>query len=709
MSGTRFWRLDGGGATLAFASTDAGMPILLHWGAGLAAQADLPCLLAAVTPQRLNAAPDQPVPLSMLPQHGFGFLGAPAILGSREGRDFATDFRLVGVDARGSSLCFHAADEVTALALTIELDLDPDTGVLRCRRELRNLGPSYELGWLAALAIELPASCGEALTSTGRWGREHHPTRLNLVPGIVERISRGGRTGHAGTPTVAIGEPGFSELDGRVMALHLGWSGNHRLLVETLPDGTRQAQLGEWLAPGEIRLAEGGAYRTPWAFGAWSTTGLNGLSHAFHDHLRRTHLPRRLYAKPRPVHLNSWEAVYFRHEGADLLDMAEVAASLGVERFVLDDGWFGRRDDDRTSLGDWKVDGRKYPDGLGPLVDGVRQRGLEFGLWVEPEMISPDSDLYRSHPDWCLHIDQRTRPLGRHQLVLDVTREEVARHIYGRLDRLLRGHAISYLKWDHNRDLYPAASGGRPAAHRQTLAVYALLDRLREAHPEVEIESCAGGGGRIDLGIMARADRFWASDQNDALERQAIQRGISLLFPLEVIGAHVGPSPCHTTHRRLSLQFRARTAMFGHMGLELDPRGLDDGERRELARHIACYKRFRHLLHGGRLWRFGLGDPGGLGQIAVAPDGSEALAQLVRLDLAPTALAAPARLPGLLPDVDYRLTLVEPWPELAAGWLADAGFWRAGPILDGRSLQTVGFRLPLSLPETAWLVHLERV
>jgi alpha-galactosidase len=293
--------------------------------------------------------------------------------------------------------------------------------------------------------------------------------------------------------------------------------------------------------------------------------------------------------------------------------------------------------------------------------------------------------------------------------VLDLTRPEVGRHLFEQLDDLLRAHDIAYLKWDHNRDLAPAASRDRPAARAQTLAFYALLDRLREAHPSVEIESCAGGGGRADFEVMTRAERFWASDSNDAIERQRIQRGASLLFPLEVIGAHVGAVPSHQTGRVTSLCFRARTAMFGHIGLELDPRQLTDAERVELAQHIALYKRFRRLLHGGRLWRFGLGDPGGFGQIVVAEDGREALAQMVRLDQAPFAHAPPVKLPGLDRRARYRLELVEPWPQTAAGHLTDPAFWRAGPVVDGAALGELGLRLPLAWPETIWLLHLERV
>lgn len=713
----QFVRLDTGRSSLVLVWAGAHVPRLLHWGPRLADDVDLEALTRGLASPRLNSVPDppplldEPPALSLLPEHGFGFFGQPAILGSRQGRDFATCFELEGVEEIPHALALRFSDEVAKLALSVELRLEPAGDLLVARSVLANRGDEpYELQWLAPLAVRLPETFAEAMTLEGRWAGEfqaaRHPLRHQCQ---LERISRYGRTGHAGSPSLIVGEAGFDELSGRVMGFHLGWSGNHRVLVEVRRDGGRQVQLGEWLLPGEGRIAPGESMTTPWVYAAWSDRGLSGLSHCFHDHLRRTLLPSRVHTAPRPVHLNTWEAVYFDQDVATLKSLAEAAAELGVERFVLDDGWFGRRDDDASSLGDWWVDERKYPGGLGPLIAHVQSLGMEFGLWVEPEMVSPASELHAAHPDWCLHLEGRPRPTQRRQLVLDLRRPEVLEYLFERLDALLRTHDIAYLKWDHNRDLAPAASGDVAAARAQTLAFYALVDRLRAAHPEVEIESCAGGGARVDFEVMRRAERFWPSDNNDAVERVRIQRGASLLFPLEVIGTHVGAAPSHQTGRVTSIGFRARTALFGHMGLELDPRILSDAERAELRQHIALYKRFRSLLHGGRLWRFELGDPGAFGQIVVAEDGGAALAQLVRIDQAPFAHAPPVRLPGLTASARYRLELVEPWPEPAARHLVDAGFWRAGPVLDGGALAEVGIRLPLAWPETIWLLHLERV
>ena len=277
--------------------------------------------------------------------------------------------------------------------------------------------------------------------------------------------------------------------------------------------------------------------------------------------------------------LNTWEAVYFDHRLDRLTALADTAAELGVERFVLDDGWFRHRRDDTAGLGDWYVDEDVWPHGLHPLIDHVRGRGMEFGLWVEPEMVNPDSDLARAHPDWVL-----PGPPWRHQQALDITIPEAYAYILERLDALLSEYDIAFLKWDHNRDLVTPT-------HEQTLATYRLLDELRARHPGVEIESCSSGGARVDLGILARTDRVWASDTNDALERQNIQRWTQLLLPPELVGSHVGPPRAHTTGRTHDLSFRAATALFGHFGIEWDIASASDEERTELAEWIARYKR----------------------------------------------------------------------------------------------------------------------
>ena len=498
----------------------------------------------------------------------------------------------------------------------------PLLGAAAFRSRLVTTGTdALTIDWMAPAA--LPMAHDEVLLFDGRWAKEFQTVRQRLATGLLVKENRTGRTSHHAPPFAVVGSPGFGEHTGETVGLHLAWSGNHRLLVERLRDGRIQAQAGELFLPGEMVLAPGEAYETPTLYAARSWAPARTASpDRFHPFVRDRILAGRLKDKPRPVNFNSWEAVYFRHDLEELKALADRAAEVGAERFVLDDGWFLGRNDDTTSLGDRRADAGNTPMVLGPLIDHVRGLGLEFGLWVEPEMANADSGLLRAHPDWTLHAEGRVQPLGRGQYVLDLTRPEVADNIFAQLDALLAAHPIGSLKWDMNRDLTHAASAGRPAVHAQTLAVYALIDRVRAAHPGVEIESCAPGGGRADYEILKRTDRIWTSDCNDPIERQTIQRGFSIFFPPEVMGSHVAATVNCWTGRRTSLDLRALTALFGHMGIEADVRDFSQAERARLADAIALYKRFRPLLHGGRTLRLDLADPGAVAMMVVGATGS---------------------------------------------------------------------------------------
>ena len=454
-------------------------------------------------------------------------------------------------------------------------------------------------------------------------------------------------------------------------------------------------------------LDPGALYETPTLYAALSDHGLNGLSDRLHPFVRDTILGGRLRDKPRPVHFNTWEAVYFRHELAELKALADSAAAVGAERFVLDDGWFKGRGDDTSSLGDWTPDPLKYPDGLGPLVAHVRGLGLEFGLWVEPEMANADSDLLRAHPDWILGESGRIQPLGRGQYVLDLTRPEVSEAIFGQIDALLAAQPIGYLKWDMNRDLTHPVSGGRPASHAQTRAVYALIDRLRTAHPGVEIESCASGGGRADYEILRRTDRIWTSDCNDPIERQSIQRTFSIFFPPEVMGAHVGPADSHTTARTTSLDLRAMTALFGHMGIEADVRAFAPRELEALASAIALHKALRLPLHGGRLVRQTPADPGAIA-FAVIGEGA-AVASLAQVETPRIAGAAPLRLTGLEPDTLYDVRLVNPPRRARAAMKRIPALVRGETVpATGRWIAHAGLPTPILRAGEIAVFHLSR-
>jgi alpha-galactosidase len=427
--------------------------------------------------------------------------------------------------------------------------------------------------------------------------------------------------------------------------------------------------------------------------------------HAFQ---RQSLLPKTVAKKPRPVHLNTWEAVYFDHNLDALRALASRGAELGVERFVLDDGWFKGRGNDRAGLGDWIPDRKKFPDGLAPLIDHVRRLGLEFGLWVEPEMVNPDSDLARAHPHWLRREADGSLLLQRNQAVLDLNEPEIVEHLFETLRGLLASHAISYLKWDMNRDLTGVSRSALPGHGDYVRALYGLIDRLRAAHPDVEIESCASGGGRADWGMLARSARVWTSDSNDALDRFEIQRNAFLFLPPEILGAHVGPAACHITGRRLSLDLRAHVAMFGHMGLELDVRALSETEGARLKAHIANYKRFRALLHTGRVWRMDLNDAdhGALG--VTANDKRQALFLLVRRTSQELGRGVNLWFPGLSAEGRYHVTPVAPISPSAEQCLSPA--LRAGDlVLSGAVLAARGLDIFLPRPESSLLLHLERV
>ncbi len=705
--------LSGRASAIALEPVAGAVPLWRHAGALIdATNGAWP--LAGARPLPPNTLDGDPA-LSALPTHGFGWFAQPALLGGRtDGDAWAQQFELVGVDRTETTLSLRLRDAVAALAVTLRYAVDVGSDVFTLSAEIENLGATpFRLDWLAAATVPLPPEADQAIGFAGRWTLEFQQSREALGVATWRRDSRRGRNAHDTFPGVIVGTD-LADDAGPVWGAHLAWSGNHTMLIEPLTDGRRQLQLGEWFAPGEVVLASGETYRTPDAHLTFSAAGLNGMSANFHRFIRSAVLcwPGGRMA-PRPVHLNSWEAVYFNHDLEGLKALASAGAEVGVERFVLDDGWFHRRHDDSAALGDWWPDAHKYPHGLAPLIAHVRGLGLQFGLWVEPEMVNPDSDLYRAHPGWALQMAGRARVVGRNQLVLDLSRDEVAHYLFDKLDTLLREHPIAYLKWDMNRDLATAALGADPhgrAAYRQhNLALYRLLARVREAHPGVEIESCSSGGARADAGILRHTHRVWASDCNDALTRIGIQSGFLRFLPPEIMGAHIGPAHSHTTGRTHSLALRASVAMFGHLGVEFDVRLLNPAERHDLARWIAAYKAWRDVCHAGAIRQGALG---GLSWLqATAHDASAALFGLYRRIEEMPRYTPPPRLQGLDPARRYRLhalhlpgvphsqSSTDAVKALAAGTLT----------LSGAQLRDHGLPLPPLPPESAIVVGLRAV
>ncbi|WP_188700724.1 alpha-galactosidase [Microbacterium nanhaiense] len=700
-SSVRIRRFHAQGSALIVAFPEDGLPEVLHWGAdpGVHAERGLSELRRAARRQVTPSAFDEAWPLTILPTERDGWAGRPALAGSRQGAPLFPAWRTIEIDEdeRG----FRLTAEGAGLRLHSEMGFDAH-GVLRVTHRVTNIGP-FDVA-LAALdaTIPVPARAGEVLDFTGRWIRERAPQRRPVAMGSFARETRRGRTGHDSPLLMVVGEPGFADRSGEVWAVHLAWSGDSVYRTDRLPEGVNAIGAGELLRADEIVLAPGDEFEAPTAWFAWSDAGLDGMSARLHASIRaRAGHPR----STRPVMLNTWEAVYFQHSLPPLLALADAAAAVGVERFVLDDGWFLGRRDDSTSLGDWFADPEVWPEGLHPIIDHVRSLGMGFGLWVEPEMISPGSRLEAAHPEWVLGpVDHHPRA-WRHQQVLDLARPEAFAYVRDRLDALLTEYPIEFLKWDQNRDLIEAVHAGRAGVDAHTRATYALLDALRKRHPGVEIESCASGGGRVDLGILEHTDRVWASDTNDPIERSRIQRGTEMLLPPELIGSHVGPGTAHTTGRTTDLRFRASMTLFASAGIEMDITRLEADEREMLAAWIAEYKRLRPLLHGGELVHGATGDRGTSLTGSVSADRRWALYRLSREETAEWSVPPLLMLPGLDSALDYRVRVI---PSLSAeqhdavpvAWIADGQIEQPGALL-----ASVGLRVPQLRPGSALVIE----
>lgn len=683
---------------------------ILYWGAHLKhfSPQDAVSLVRPVANGRL----DVDIPLTLMAEPGHGLFGTPGIEGHRQGLDGSPMFKTVNVERQGQALTILAEDELAGLRLVSEINLDT-SGVLVVRHGVTNLRAQ---AWqVDRLAVTLPVAerAREVMAFHGRWIREFQPHRLTLEHDSFVLENRRGRSSHEHFPALMTGTPAFSEMHGDVWGVHLGWSGNHRLRAEVKTDGRRYVQAEALYLPGEMALEEGETLWTPRLYASYSAQGLNGMSQQFHRYLRENliHFPDN---KPRPVHLNTWEGIYFNHDPAYIMKMADDAAALGVERFIIDDGWFRGRNDDYAALGDWYLDEKKYPQGLKPVIDHVKAQGMEFGIWVEPEMVNPDSDLYRAHPDWVLAMPGYPQLRGRHQLVLNLNIPQVFDYLLERMSWLLGEHEIDYVKWDMNREIVQPAHEGKAAADAQTRQFYRLLDTLRARFPHIEFESCSSGGGRIDYEVLSRCHRFWPSDNNDALERNTIQRGMSYFFPLEVMGAHIGNRHCHATFRQHSIAFRGLTALFGHMGLELDPVSADAQEREGYRHYAALYKQWRGLIHSGTQWRLDMPDTTTLAQAIVAQDRRQALLLVSQLAMPDYTLMSPLRMAGLDVDAHYRITLLD-HPDISI--TGEGGHtmrtlpeWMLTPqTVSGEWLMLAGLSLPILDPESAILIGFEHV
>ena len=694
--------------------TGPGLPAILYWGAGLGELDDgqLAALRTVMKPPMSHNPYDQPWHLEILPSFASGWLGRPGAEGSRDGQDWSpsfqtSDFELAsGIEAAdgrvADQLRVRAADQHARLGLEVEVELLA-TGLLRVRAAVTNQGDeSYTVAALRTV-LPVPARAAELLDFTGRHIKERIPQRTPFTVGLHSREQRSGRTGLDAASVIVAGPPGFGYRSGEVWGVHVAFSGNQAVYAEQLYNGARVLGGGELLQHGEIILGHGDTYQSPWLYGSHAE-GLDAMAARFHQHVRTGPA---YPAGPRPVVVNTWETVYFDQDLDLLGEIADRAAAVGAERFVLDDGWFGRRRDDHRGLGDWYVSPDVWPQGLDPLISRVHQAGMDFGLWVEPEMINLDSDLARAHPEWIFKTGGRVGYSSRHQHVLDLTHPDAYAHILSVLDALLNAYPIAYLKWDHNRLLVEAGHqpSGRPAIHAQTVAVYRMMDELRARHPGLEIESCASGAGRVDLGILEHTQRVWGSDTNDPIERQQIHRGLELIVPPELIGAHIGPSPSHTTGRTHSLGFRAETAIWCHLGFEIDLRNTGEEETADLAAWLRFYKQHRDLLHTGTVVNADHPDPAIWISGVVSTDRSRALFGVAALRRSDTWPPGPVLLPGLDPDRSYRIEVAGPSRPDQVWRSSELPDWVEGAqVVPGLVLAQAGVQLIALRPESGYLI-----
>jgi len=703
-------RLESNVTSLVLDVSSGRIPRIIYWGSRLNEHVNFEQLAAIHEKPVLQAGLDTPYRMNAFPEQGIGFKGRPALIGHRNQKNWSNLFEIKNTDHDKSAAKIVLEDKNANLELILELQLEPNSDVLAQRTCIKNLSSTpYQIDHCAGAVIQLPEYFEELLTFHGCWTGEFKTEKQRLLPGISSFENRTGRTSHESFPGIIAGTKGFAENSGPVIGVHLGWSGNHSVLVEQLPDGCKQVQVGELITPGEIVLEKDKTYQSPWAYSGYSHSGLNGLSEKFHTYVRNQIIPDQVISKPRPVQFNSWEAVYFDHDIDQLKSLASKAAKLGVERFVLDDGWFHKRGDDSRALGDWWPDETKYPQGLSPLVDHVKSQGMEFGLWVEPEMVNPDSELFKTHPDWVLSIEGIPLQTSRNQLVLNLCNSEVFTYLYKRLDSLLAEYDIRYLKWDMNRTFTSAGNQGNPAYHNQTHALYNLLDKLRSNYPDVELETCASGGGRVDYEILKRTHRFWASDSNDPLQRQKIQKGASLFFPPEITGSHIGPAECHTSGRTTTLAFRAMSSLFYHFGCEFDLNELNSTEEVELIEYIKIHKKYRTLFHQGRYVRLDLDVSLRNGFGSISKDQSMALFCITQMDAPQHNDNSAIRFAGLSEQKTYRLKLLQPLDKSITGRMANTKSWVEGMELPGNVLMEHGIKLFTPWPQTSILVELVEV
>jgi alpha-galactosidase len=569
---------------------------------------------------------------------------------------------------QGDTLQIELKDTAYDLAVTLIYRAFPESGIIRKHAVISNRTKApLTLESAQSGAWTLPRGEGYRLTYlSGRWAGEWQINQEPIHPGVKVIESRRGNTGHQANPWFAIDEGRADEQSGRVWFGAIGWSGNWRLAIEQTAH--QQVRVTGGFNPFDFSypLAAGESLETPPFYAGYTEGGFGETSRVLHRFERAYILPGGATSRQRPVLYNSWEATEFAVDEPGQTALAEKAAKLGVERFVMDDGWFGARNSDHAGLGDWTVNTKKFPNGLGSLIERVNKLGMDFGIWVEPEMVNPDSDLYRQHPDWAMHFPGRPRSEARNQLDLNMARDDVKNYIFGVLDKLLADNPkIAFLKWDMNRNFSEPGWPEAPVAEQRKLwiaytrNVYEIIDRLRAKYPKLEIESCSGGGGRVDLGILTRVEEVWTSDNTDAFDRLRIQEGFSYAYTPKAMMAWVTDVPNYNG-RSTPLQYRFLVAMMGSLGIGGNLNKWSGEDMALATRMVTLYKSIRRTVQEGRLYRLFSPQPGTFSATQyVAEDGRQAVLFAFRSAQHFGYPPPTVRLSGLDERALYRVTTMD--------------------------------------------------
>jgi alpha-galactosidase len=592
-------------------------------------------------------------------------------------------------------------DAITNLKLILSYSMFADHDVvIRSARLVNEGNETIKILRALSMSMDFADYNYDIITLSGSWARERHLVKRPVVRGTQSIESRRGASGHSENPFMALVSKNATETTGEAYGFSFVYSGNFLASVEVDQYDTMRVSMGINPFDFSWKLEPEEEFITPEVVMAYSSEGIGNMSRTYHN-LYRNRLARGKYRNQvRPIVINNWEATYFDFNADKIINIAKQAKELGMEMMVLDDGWFGHRDSDNSSLGDWYVDKRKLPDGIGHLAEEVTKLDMKFGLWFEPEMISPDSNLYQTHPDWCLHVPERHRSLGRNQLVLDYSREDVQKEVIKMLSEILGNAPISYVKWDMNRNMTEIGSAKLPydrqaeTAHRYILGLYHVLEEITSLYPDVLFESCSGGGGRFDPGMLYYMPQNWTSDDTDGVERLKIQYGTSMVYPSSVMTAHVSAVPNHQTGRIVPLSFRGHVAMAGNFGYELDVTQMSLEEKEKVKEQIAIYKEIRPVVQFGDFYRLlSPFEDKFTSWMYVTEDKSEAVVFFYKILATPNAPLIRFTLEGLNPEYHYSVSGYD-------------------SIISGEQMMNFGLNVPSQLAWgdfTSMLCHLKAI